>query len=231
MLEIRGLTVGYSTGAAIVQDLDLDVASGEMVAILGANGAGKTTTLLAIAGFLHPLAGTITLNGHSIVDVAPHVIARRGLGYVTDDRALLKSLTVAENLAIIRNVKIDPFELFPPLANLRDRRAGLLSGGEQQMLALARTVASAPDLLVVDEPSQGLAPIIVTRLFDALRTARSEWGIGVLVVEQHVAAALAVVDRAYLMVDGQAVLSDDAATLAKRPDLLASSYLGTHQPR
>jgi len=224
LLSLQGVTTGYGA-IRVVRDLDLHVDAGEVVALVGPNGAGKTTTLLTVAGLLRPSRGEIEFDGESIAGIEPHVAVRRGLSFVPDDRALLPSLTVAENLRLPRNQKRGAYELFPELAPLEDRRAGLLSGGEQQMLALARVLVTEPKLLMVDEPSLGLAPLVVRRLLDMLHAAAKERGIGVLLVEQHVQQALAMADRAYVMVHGSVVLSGEAADLLSRRDLLESTYL------
>jgi branched-chain amino acid transport system ATP-binding protein len=158
---------------------------------------------------------------------APFKLARAGLAFIAEDRSLIGSLTVAENLALVRKARRDPYGMFPELDRLRSRRAGLLSGGEQQMLALARAFASEPRLLLVDELSQGLAPMIVRRLLDALVEAKQQWGAGILLVEQNVADALGVADRGYVLSHGRVTISNRAAKelLADR-GLLASSYLG-----
>jgi branched-chain amino acid transport system ATP-binding protein len=160
MLETVQLTAGYS-GAAVVHAVSLNVAAGEIVALLGANGAGKTTTLSTIFGTLAPISGEIWFDGESIGGRPPHRNARAGIGYVPEGRALAPSLTVTENLRLVSDWKIDPFDLFPEFGPLRSRRVGLLSGGEQQMLTVARALLRMPKLLLVDELSFGLAPIIV----------------------------------------------------------------------
>ncbi|MFM7270516.1 MAG: ABC transporter ATP-binding protein [Actinomycetes bacterium] len=241
VLVARGLDAGYD-GVAVVHGLDLVVDAGEVVALLGANGAGKSTTLLTVAGLLPPIAGTLLVLDEVVHDEGGrgrHVRrsaltrtwkrARRGVALVPEDRGLFPGLTVREHLRLVPTRRADapdPFELFPPLAPLRDRRAGLLSGGEQQMLALARALATAPRLLMVDEMSLGLAPIIVERLLPMLRDAARRTGTGVLLVEQHVAMALEVADRATVLARGVAVASGTAAELANRRDLLEASYLG-----
>src|SRR5262245_32113226 len=152
MLVLDKLCAGYGESTAVFE-ASLRVEEGEIVALLGPNGAGKTTTLMSIAGFLPPTKGTITYAGSDIRKVAPHRLARQGLGYVPDDRGLITSLTVRENLDLVRNVAIDPYELFPELGKIRSRAAGLLSGGEQQMLALARVLCADTKVLLIDELS------------------------------------------------------------------------------
>lgn len=226
LLEVRGLTAGYGT-APVVWNIDLTVESGEVVALLGPNGAGKTTILLAIMGLVDAHGGTVAVDGRQIDSRQAHVLSRKGLSLVPDDRGLIPSLTVRENLALVRNRKRDPFELFPELVPLARRRAGLLSGGEQQMLALARAFAGEPRLLLVDEMSQGLAPVIVQRLLAMLRTAVREWSAGVLVVEQDISAALKIADRGYVLRHGRFVLADQpAAALLAQRGVLETAYLG-----
>jgi len=227
LLRVAGLCAGYD-GVPVVRDLDLEVAEGEVVALLGPNGAGKTTSLLTISGILPVLHGEITLFGEPTKGRRPHQLARKGLGHVPEDRALFFQLTVRENLRLGRRGGGDVdgvLELFPALEPLMDRRAGLLSGGEQQMLALGRALLGRPRLLMVDEMSLGLAPIIVDRLLPVLRTIARDSGCGVLLVEQHVHKALRVADRAVVLNHGDVVLTGSAAELAAEGELVASSYL------
>ena len=231
LLDVVGLHAGYD-GVAVVRDLDLTVHQGEIVALLGPNGAGKTTTLLTISGLLPVLAGSIdVLGGGPPSTRRPHEVARRGVAHVPEHRSLFFDLTVRENLRLgtaSRAADLDlVFELFPALAALVDRRAGLLSGGEQQMLALGRAMAGSPRLLMVDEMSLGLAPIIVEGLLPVLRRISDETGAGILLVEQHVNLALELADRACVLSHGDVVLQGPAAELAQRADVLESSYLGT----
>ncbi len=226
LLEVNGLHAGYR-GVTVVRDLDLRVAEGEIVALLGPNGAGKTTALLTIAGYLPPIAGTVRYANASTGRRRAFKLARAGLAMIPEDRGLIGSLTVHENLALIRKRRRDPFELFPVLATLRHRRAGLLSGGEQQMLALARAFASEPKLLLVDELSQGLAPLVVEHLLGALTQAKEEWGAGILLVEQNVSDALGIADRGYVLNHGRVAIDDQpAAEMLNNRALLESSYLG-----
>jgi branched-chain amino acid transport system ATP-binding protein len=215
VLVTKRLRAGYD-GVAVVHDLDLTVDAGEVVALLGANGAGKTTTLLTVAGLLPPIDGTLL-----VLDEVAH--DEHGRGRRVRRSALTRTWKRARH-----GVALVPEDrgLFPALAPLADRRAGLLSGGEQQMLALARALVREPRLLMVDEMSLGLAPIIVERLLPMLRTIATETGAGVLLVEQHVPMALAVADRAVVMSRGRDVASGTGAELASRPDLLEASYLG-----
>jgi branched-chain amino acid transport system ATP-binding protein len=213
---------GYGDLAA-VRDLDLTVAPGEIVALLGPNGAGKTTTLLTLAGELSPLQGDVRVLG-SPAGVPLQRLARRGLGFVPEERAVIASLTAGANLKLRRGDNRAALSLFPELQPLLRRRAGLLSGGEQQMLTLARALASNPKLLLVDELSLGLAPLVVRRLLQAVREA-ADRGVGVLLVEQHAADALDIADRIVVLRHGEVVLTGSADEL--RDDLggLESAYL------
>ncbi len=222
MLAVRGLTVGYGD-VPVVHGIDLTVGAGEVVALLGPNGAGKTTTLLALAGVL-PSLGDVRLDDTPMRGPL-HRRSRRGIGFVTEERAVFRQLSTRTNLTLGPAGLGPALELFPELEPLLDRPAGLLSGGEQQMVVLARALAATPSLLLVDELSLGLAPLIVQRLLVTLQAAAEE-GTGVLLVEQHARQTLAVADRAYVLRRGRVELEGPAAELADRLDEIERTYLG-----
>jgi len=232
VLELDGLTAGY-TGAAVIRDLRLTVGHGEVVALLGANGAGKTTTLRAISGLVKPMAGRVLHNGDTLASLSPTARARRGIAHVPEGRGIFYGLTVAEHMRLsYRGERLDQevaFTYFPALGELRHRRAGLLSGGEQQMLAVGRTLARRPNLLLLDELSLGLAPVIVERLMPVVRQYALDSGCAVLLVEQHVNLALECADRGYVLAHGDIVVSERAEVLRHDRGLLVSSYLGERE--
>ena len=229
MLKIDSLDAGYD-GAPVVRNLDLAVGAGEVVALLGANGAGKTTTLRTVSGIVRPMEGRVSIEGRDTASVSPSAIARLGVSHVPEGRGIFFGLTVAEHFKLgPKGEKLDPeagYRYFPALAELKNRAAGLLSGGEQQMLAVARALLRRPKLLLLDELSLGLAPVIVERLLPVVREYASEEGCAVLLVEQHVGLALDVADRAYVLSHGRVVLDRDAEELRGNHDILLQSYLG-----
>jgi len=237
-IEASDLVKTYSPkGAPVVRALDglsLQVPQGTVTALLGPNGAGKTTTLLTLSGLLAPISGEVEVFGAPVDGVAPHLIARRGLAHVPEDRSLFFDLTVDEHLrlgltgrrASRRAARDRAMDLLPALRPLGSRKAGLLSGGEQQMLALGRALVSEPKCLLVDEMSLGLAPVIVERLLPIVRDIADQTGCGVLVVEQHIQMALAVADRGYVLGNGHVRLEGAASELASNHELMVESYLG-----
>ncbi len=229
LLDIEHLDAGYH-GVAVVRDVSLHVAPGEVVALLGPNGAGKTTTLLTVSALLPVIHGDIKVFGRSLRKRQPYQLALSGLAHVTEDRSLFASLSVRENLRLGAHGRAraltNALEHFPELEALLDRQAGLLSGGEQQMLALARALASEPRLLLLDEMSLGLAPVIVERLLPKVREIAVTTGSGILLVEQHVQLALEVADRAYVLAHGDLVLEGTASHLLENHAVLEASYLG-----
>jgi branched-chain amino acid transport system ATP-binding protein len=222
VLEAVELTAGYHR-VPVVNDLNVDVHAGEVVGLLGANGAGKTTTLLALAGELRPLNGQVRFLGRPASDPL-HERAARGLGFVTEEKSVIFGLSVTDNLRLGRGDVSRALELFPELVPLRKRLAGTLSGGEQQILTFARALSRSPKVLLADELSLGLAPLIVERLGKAIRDAASE-GVGVLLVEQQARTALAVCDRAYILRRGDIVLEGASSELVDRLDEVEVGYL------
>ncbi|MGQ0629557.1 MAG: ABC transporter ATP-binding protein [Sporichthyaceae bacterium] len=222
ILAARGLQAGYGS-LAVVRELDLEVRPGEVVALLGPNGAGKTTTLMTLAGALRPLGGEILVDGQPST-ARLNQRARGGLALVTEARSVLMTLTVAQNLRVAKVARERAFALFPELAEHAGRKAGDLSGGQQQMLALARALGSDPRVLLADELSLGLAPLVVDRLLAAVRAA-ADGGVGVLLVEQHVRKVLAVADRVLVMQRGRIELAGTAAEIGDQLVAVQARYL------
>jgi branched-chain amino acid transport system ATP-binding protein len=227
LLKTSNLSAGYHK-VCVVRDLELEISPGEVVALLGPNGAGKTTTIMTLAGELAPIGGHVAWNG-SPTTAPLHWRARHGLGLVTEQRAVLTSLTVKDNLRVARCDLGRALKLFPELSEHLGRRVGLLSGGQQQMLALARALARPTRLLLADELSLGLAPIVVTRLLSAVRAAADD-GVGVLLVEQHVHQALAIADRVCVMQKGRIALQGTAGDLRGRVGDITAAYLSSAKP-
>jgi branched-chain amino acid transport system ATP-binding protein len=223
LLEARGLSCGYG-GMSVVRDLDLSVVAGEVAALIGPNGAGKTTTLLTLAGALQPIRGEVRWRGAPSTDPM-HQRCRQGLSYVTEERSVIMKLTTKENLRLAGVTVHAATSLFPELEPLLKRPAGLLSGGEQQMLTVARALGRNPVAMLLDELSLGLAPIIVQRLLMAVRAASKERGVGVLLVEQHVRQALEVADRVYVMQRGRIALSGSVQEVRGQLSEIEAAYL------
>jgi branched-chain amino acid transport system ATP-binding protein len=222
-LEARGLSAGYGS-KPVIHELNLVVNPGEVVGLLGANGAGKTTTLLALSGELPLLGGTVQLAGRSTKSPL-HRRARNGLAFVTEERSIFKSLSTMDNLRVGTHDCDAALALFPELKSRLGVRAGLLSGGEQQMLTLGRALSRQPRILLADELSLGLAPMIVRHLLEAVRRAAADTGCGVLLVEQHVRQALRYCDRVYVMRRGRVALEGTAAEMIPRLAEIEESYL------
>jgi branched-chain amino acid transport system ATP-binding protein len=221
MLAVAGLHAYYGR-AHILADVSLEARAGEVVALLGRNGAGKSTAMKAIMGLVPPAEGTVEFAGRRIDRLAPHRIARLGLGYVPEDRRIFTELTVMENLEVGRQPPRDGaplwteerlFTLFPNLAVMRDRPGGRMSGGEQQMLTIARTLMGNPRCVLLDEPSEGLAPIIVEQMGNSIRALKSE-GLSILLSEQNMHFSLGVADRAYIIEKGRIRFAGSMAELA-----------------
>jgi len=232
MLEVRDLCVSYG-GMPALKGISLTVAAGEIVALLGNNGAGKTTTLKTVSGLLVPRAGEVLLDGEPLRGTPPHLIVRKGIAHVPEGRHVFNRLTVRENLEMGAYARSDPrvaadldrvLALFPRLRERRRQTAGTLSGGEQQMLAIGRALMASPRLLLLDEPSMGLAPLLVEQIFETVQSINRQ-GTTILLVEQNAALALEVAKRAYVLETGTIVLAGTAADLVRNEDV-RRAYLG-----
>jgi branched-chain amino acid transport system ATP-binding protein len=232
MLTVDGLCAGYGK-VEVLHDVRLEIAQGQIVALIGANGAGKTTLLKTISGLIRPAAGTTTFDGRDIARHPAHKIVALGISHVPEGRAILKRMTVLDNLRMGAYVRRDSeiegdiaavLARFPAFAERRHHLAGTLSGGEQQMLAIGRALVARPRLLLMDEPSLGLAPKLVTGIFHTLRQLRAE-GKTILLVEQNARQALQVADYAYVMERGRIVLAGTGASLLEEPEV-QRTYLG-----
>jgi branched-chain amino acid transport system ATP-binding protein len=233
LLRVQELRLGY-TRSDVIHGISFHVPKGSIVSLIGANGAGKSTTLRGLSGLLKPRAGSITFSGQEIAGEAPHKIARRRLVQVPEGRQVFAEMTVAENLAMGAYLVTDKAEAkrrsdaviarFPRLGERRSQQAGYLSGGEQQMLAIGRAIMAKPELLLLDEPSMGLAPLIVEEIFQIILQIRSE-GSTVLLVEQNAHAALEISDYSYVIESGKIALEGTGAEVAHNPAVMAA-YLG-----
>jgi branched-chain amino acid transport system ATP-binding protein len=234
ILSINKLRSGYGK-IEVLHDVDVTIERGQIVTLIGANGAGKTTLLKTISGLIRPTAGTIEFDGRGIARLPPHKIVGLGLSQVPEGRAILKRMTVLDNLRMGAFIRNDPeigrdidavFERFPALAERQQQMAATLSGGEQQMLAIGRALMARPTLLLLDEPSLGLAPKFITRILLTLRELKKE-GKTILLVEQNARQALQVADRGYVMERGRIVLSGSGQELLNMPEV-QRTYLGQH---
>jgi branched-chain amino acid transport system ATP-binding protein len=235
MLEVENLHTYYGNIHAL-KGISLTVEKGEIVTLIGANGAGKTTTLRTISGLLHPREGAMTLEGENIVGIPAHQLVYQGIAMVPEGRGIFSKLTVQENLemgaysrgdkASIKRGFERVFTLFPRLRERRSQIAGTLSGGEQQMLATGRAMMAGPRILLMDEPSMGLAPVLVEAIFDTIAQINKQEGLTVLLVEQNALMALSIANRGYVLQTGNIVLADTAQNL-KTNEMVQKAYLGT----
>jgi len=234
MLELNDVNVYYGDMQAL-RGISMEVKAGEVVALIGANGAGKTTTLRTISGMLRPKSGSVTFEGRPIHKLDPHSIVELGISHVPEGRQLFPMMTVEENLLLGGHIKRvrsgreemlreEIFPMFPRLKERAQQLAGTLSGGEQQMVAIARGIMSRPRILILDEPSLGLAPVIVKDMFAKIQQIRDQ-GVTVMIVEQNVTQTLQLANRAYVIENGQVVLSGDSQSLLK-DDHIKAAYLG-----
>jgi branched-chain amino acid transport system ATP-binding protein len=233
VLQVDDLTAGYN-GVPAIRGLSLELQPGEVIALLGPNGAGKTTSLLAMVGLVPLMSGSVTALGASVDAKRPHKLARRGVLLVPDDRGVFFGLTVRDHFRLAQR-KPDPareaavLDRFPALRGLLNRRVGLCSGGEQQMLTIAKALLGRPKVLMIDEMSLGLAPIIVQDMLPSIRDLAKEEGIGVLLVEQHIELALSVADRGLILNHGRVVLEGAARDLLARRDQVEAAYFGADE--
>ena len=236
MLEVRGVAAFYGAIQAL-HGVDLDVAKGEIVTLIGANGAGKSTLLMTVCGNPRARAGTIRLVGEDITNLPTHEIVRRGVAQVPEGRRIFPRMSVFENLQMGATVA-DPahfqqdldrvFAMFPRLAERREQRGGTLSGGEQQMLSISRALMARPKLLLLDEPSLGLAPLIIKQIFDAIKELNRTQGLTVFLVEQNAFGALKLAHRGYVMVNGNVTMSGTGKELLADPHVRAAYLEGGH---
>jgi len=235
MLNVSGLHAAYGE-SRILHGIDLSVAKGEVVTLLGRNGMGKTTTIKSIFGMVRPSAGKVTVDGRDLTGAAPHLVAGAGLGLVPEGRQVFAELSVLDNIRLGAFLQPDDRETrveaqlqrFPRLRERLHQRAGLLSGGEQQMIAIARALMSAPRMLMLDEPSLGLAPLLVKEIFENVERINREMGTTILVVEQNAKVALEISNYAYIMESGKIVMEGPSKELKKNPDV-KEFYMGITQ--
>lgn len=233
VLELRSVSTHYGL-VAVLRDVDMEIYAGEMVCLLGGNASGKTTTLKTILGYVTPSEGEVVLDGHVVSGLSTTEVVRRGVSMVPENRRLFPDMTVEENLQLgaylrrdrkdVEETRAVVFETFPRVRERLKQKAGTLSGGEQQMVAMGRALMADPKVLLMDEPSMGLAPILVEQVFEIIRKIR-ELGKTVFVVEQNANMALSIADRGYVIQTGQVVLSDTAENLLQNP-LMREAYLG-----
>jgi branched-chain amino acid transport system ATP-binding protein len=232
LLEVSNVTAGYGN-IPVLHGVTLDISKGEIVTLIGANGAGKTTTLNTISGIIRPRTGSVRLDGRDLGTVAPHKIVSAGVVQVPEGRRTFARLTVEENLKMggftvseleVKDGVTRAYEMFPRLLERRTQIAGTLSGGEQQMLAMGRALMSKPKVLLLDEPSMGLAPVLVDAIFDTIRALHAE-GTTILLIEQNARMALQVADRGYVIESGRILLTDSADNLRENEEV-RNSYLG-----
>ena len=233
VLELRNVSTHYGL-VAVLRDVDMEIYAGEMVCLLGGNASGKTTTLKTILGYVSPSEGDVVLDGEVVSGLTTTEVVKRGVSMVPENRRLFPDMTVEENLQLgaylrkdrkaVEQIKATVFETFPRIRERLKQKAGTLSGGEQQMVAMGRALMADPKILLMDEPSMGLAPILVEQVFEIIRKIR-ELGKTVFVVEQNANMALSIADRGYVIQTGQVVLSDTAENLLRNP-LMREAYLG-----